>query len=135
MQPLPAEVDAFLSRPNPAVMASLRPDGSPHTAAVWYGWADGRVLVNMDDVRARVRYLRRDGRVSLTVLADGDWYSHVTLSLRVAAMGPDEGLADYRLLAERYGRTPGRLVDRPRISVRLDVVGWYAWNAAVDTPR
>ena len=29
--PVPAEVDEFLRLPNPAVVATLRPDGSPHT--------------------------------------------------------------------------------------------------------
>ena len=43
-----AELDEFLIRPNPAVIGTLRPDGSPHTAATWYIWDDDRVLVNMD---------------------------------------------------------------------------------------
>ena len=34
--PVPAEVDAFLRLPNPAVIATLRPDGSPHSVPTWY---------------------------------------------------------------------------------------------------
>src|SRR3954447_7596804 len=34
--PLPAELDEFLSQPNPSVIATLAPDGSPHTAGTWY---------------------------------------------------------------------------------------------------
>ena len=34
--PLPPEIDEFLRLPNPAVVASLRSDGSPHTVATWY---------------------------------------------------------------------------------------------------
>jgi hypothetical protein len=56
--PLPAELDEFLRRPNPSVIATLRPDGSPHTAATWYLWEDGRVLVNMDESRKRLACLR-----------------------------------------------------------------------------
>jgi hypothetical protein len=62
--PVPPDVDEFLSRPNPAVVATLRPDGSPHTAATWYDWEDGRVLLNMDETRLRLRFLRRDPRAS-----------------------------------------------------------------------
>ena len=50
-----------------------RPDGSPHTAATWYEWEDGRVLLNMARHRRRLEYMRIEPRaVSLTVLSDGD---------------------------------------------------------------
>ena len=66
--PLPPEIEEFLAEPNPSVIATVAPDGSPHTAATWYLWEDGRVLVNMDEGRKRLAYLRRDPRVSLTAL-------------------------------------------------------------------
>src|SRR5262249_59310658 len=66
--PVPADVDAFLRQPNPAVVASLRPDGSPHTAATWYDWDGERVYLNMDHTRLRLRFMRRDGRIAVTVL-------------------------------------------------------------------
>jgi hypothetical protein len=40
-----------LSRANPAVIATLRPDGQPVTVATWYLFEIGRVLVNMDGAR------------------------------------------------------------------------------------
>ena len=68
--PVSPEVDELLRRPNPAVIATLRPDGSPHSVPTWYDWEDGRVLLNMEDTRLRLGYMRRDPRVSLTVLAE-----------------------------------------------------------------
>ena len=62
--PVPPEVDEFLAQPRAAVIATLRPDGSPHTAATWYDWDDGRVLLNMDESRVRLGYMRRDPRAS-----------------------------------------------------------------------
>ena len=44
----PPEIEAFLLEPNPAVVATLRADGSPHSVATWYDWVDGRILLNMD---------------------------------------------------------------------------------------
>jgi hypothetical protein len=44
---VPPEVDAFLAEPNPAVVATVSPSGAPHTAATWYDWEDGRVLLNI----------------------------------------------------------------------------------------
>jgi hypothetical protein len=52
--PFPPEVDEFLRRPNPAVVASLRPDGSPHTVATWYLWDGSQILLNMDVSRLRL---------------------------------------------------------------------------------
>jgi hypothetical protein len=60
--PIPDELQALLREPNPAVIATLKPDGAPHSVATWYLWEDGRVLVNMDASRARLDYLRRDPR-------------------------------------------------------------------------
>jgi PPOX class probable F420-dependent enzyme len=77
--PVPAEVDEFLRRPNPAVVASVRGDGSPHTVATWYDWDDNRALLNMDETRLRLRFMRRDPRVALTVLDAEGWYRHVSL--------------------------------------------------------
>src|SRR4051812_24881108 len=77
--PLPAELVEFLAQPNPSVIATLGPDGSPHTAATWYLWENGRVLVNMDESRKRLGYMRSDPVVSITVLGKDDWSQQVTL--------------------------------------------------------
>ena len=58
--PLPPDLVAFLAEPNPSVIATIRPDGNPHTAATWYLWVDGRVLVNMDEGRRRLEHLRQE---------------------------------------------------------------------------
>src|SRR5690606_14606112 len=73
--PLPAEAVDLLRRANPCVMATLRSDGSPVSTATWYLWEDGRVLLNLDEGRVRLKHLRRDPRVTLTVLAEDDWYT------------------------------------------------------------
>jgi hypothetical protein len=57
---LTPEVVDLLRRPNPAVMATLRPDGAPVTVATWYLWDKGRFLLNLDAARARLVHLRRD---------------------------------------------------------------------------
>ena len=94
--PLPPDLVAFLAEPNPSVIATIRPDGSPHTAATWYLWVDGRVLVNMDEGRRRLEHLRQEPRVSLTVLGREDWYHHVTLRGHVAELMPDPQFTRHR---------------------------------------
>ena len=43
-------------------------DGSPHTVVTWYAWEENPVLLSMDESRLRLRFMRRDPRVALTVL-------------------------------------------------------------------
>jgi len=125
--PLPPEVDEFLRRPNPAVVASLRPDGSPHAVATWYLWDGQRVLLNMDESRLRLRFMRRDPRVALTALGAESWYRHVSLLGTVAELVDDTDLADIDRLARHYSGEPFRDRESRRVSAWVDVSSWHAW--------
>ena len=128
--PLPPEVDEFLRRPNPAVVASLRPDGSPHTVATWYFWDGERALLNMDETRLRLRFMRRDPRVALTVLDDGSWYRHVSLLGRVVELVEDDGLRDIDSLARHYTGEPFRDRESRRFSAWVEPSAWHAWKGS-----
>ena len=104
--PIPPEIEEFLRKPNPAVVATVRPDGSPHSVATWYDLVDGLILLNMAATRARLEHMRRDPRVSLTVLDVDDWYTHVTLTGVIERLEDDPELADIDRLALRYQGTP-----------------------------
>ena len=124
--PLPSELEAFLAAPNPAVIATLGPDGRPHTVATWYLWEGGRVLVNMAETRRRLQHLREDPRVSLTVLGADAWYRHVTLAGR-AAIEPDPELADIDRLARHYTGAEFGNRGQARFSAWIEVEAWHAW--------
>ena len=126
--PVPADVDEFLAQPNAAVIATLRPDGSPHTAATWYDWEDGRVLLNMDASRVRLSYMRRDPRASLTVIDLDQWYRQVTLMGRVVRIEDDPDLADIDRLARRYTGREYRDRNRNSVSAWLEPERWYGWT-------
>ena len=125
--PVPPEVDAFLAQANPAVVATIRPDGSPHTAATWYDWEVGRVLLNMKDTRRRLEHMRRDPRVALTVLGEESWYDHVSLLGRVVSIEEDRDLSDIDRLALRYTGNPFRTREDRRISAWMEPDRWHAW--------
>ena len=128
--PVPSELVEFLRRPNPAVVASLRPDGSPHTVATWYDWEDGQVLLNMDESRRRLQFMRGDPRVALTVLDDENWYRHVSLLGVVTRVEHDAELKDIDRLAIRYtGESFGHREARRYCAwVRVDT--WHAWDGS-----
>jgi PPOX class probable F420-dependent enzyme len=126
--PVPAEIDAFLAKPNPCIIATLRPDGSPVTVATWYDREDGRVLVNMDEGRRRLEHLRADPRVSLTIMATDNWNAFVSLQGRVVSLEQDTDLSDIDRLSTRYGEGPFSARDRGRVSAWIEIERWYAWH-------
>ncbi|MGH1563306.1 PPOX class F420-dependent oxidoreductase [Mumia sp. DW29H23] len=134
--PLPDDAIALLRRPNPAVIATVRKDGSPVTTATWYLWEDdGRVLVNMDEARVRLQHVRRDPRVSLTVLSEDGWATHVTVLGRVVEMKDDEGLADIDRLSTHYTGHAYTNRDRARVSAWIEVERWHGWGAHKDSDQ
>src|SRR5579875_1722338 len=124
--PVPPEVDAFLAQPNPAVVATVSPSGAPHTAATWYDWEDGRALLNMDAGRLRLRYLRANPAIALTVLADDSWYRQVTLLGRVVSLEDDPGLRDIDRLAVRYTGDPYGDREAKRVTAWMQPERWTA---------
>ncbi len=126
--PLPDTVLEFLRLPNPAVIASSRPDGQPVSVATWYLLEDdGRILVNMDRRRRRLSYLEADPRVSLTMLAK-DWYTHVSVQGRMTDLGPDPELSGIDRLSTHYTGRPYGVRNRERVNGWVVVESWHGWR-------
>ena len=126
--PFPPEIEEFLWKPNPAVVATIRPDGSPHSVATWYDLVDGLILLNLAATRARLAHIRRDPRVALTVLDVDDSYTHVTLTGVVERLEDDPALADIDRLALRYQGHRFRNREVARVSAWMRCERWYRWD-------
>jgi PPOX class probable F420-dependent enzyme len=131
--PLPDHVQELLAKPNPSVIATVRPDGQPVSVATWYLWDNGRFLVNMDEGRKRLEYLRNDPRVTLTILDEHSWYTHLSVQGRVVEIRDDAELADADRLARRYLGMPYPKRERRRVSAWIEVERWHGWGAAENT--
>lgn len=133
--PVPSVLDEFLSRPNPSVIASVTPRGAPHTAATWYVWDGGRVLVNMAADRKRLDHMRHDPRVSLTVMGQGEeWYRQLTLRGRAASIEDDPDLTDIDRLSSHYTGEPYARREQKRVSAWIEVESWYGWSGGAPWP-
>lgn len=128
--PLPDDVRALLAKPNPAVITAVRPDGQPVSVATWYLLDGDRILVNMDEGRKRLDYIRKDPRVTLTALDEAGWYTHVSLQGKVVEMRDDEGLVDIDRLSTHYRGKPYPNRERGRVSAWIEVESWHGWGAA-----
>jgi PPOX class probable F420-dependent enzyme len=127
--PPPPHILDFLRGPNPAVIASNRPDGQPVSVATWYLLEDdGRILVNMDEGRRRLHYLRRDPRVSLTVLAEHNWGTHVSVQGALVDLSPDPDLGGIDKLCRHYTGNPYPVRDRGRVNGWIVIESWHGWQ-------
>ncbi len=107
---------------NYAVLATVNPDGSPQTSAMWVGRDGADLLFSTVVGRVKHRNMARDPRVSVTVLDAEDPENYVELRGRVT-ITPDTGRAVDTVLSWKYdGKDPED--DRPgavRVVVRLVV--------------
>jgi len=119
----------MLAKPNPAVISTIRSDGQPVSAATWYLLRGDRILVNMDVGRKRLEHMRRDPRVSLTVLDEASWYTHITLIGRVVDIYDDVDMTDIDAVSTHYDGRPYPRRDRDRVSALVDVDRVHGWGA------
>jgi PPOX class probable F420-dependent enzyme len=120
--PLSDAILALLDGKNYAVLATINPDGSPQTSVMWVGRDGNDVLFSTVEGRVKHRNMRRDPRVSVSVIDSADPEHYVELRGRVS-MTPDVGRQFDTQLSWKYdGKDPGE--DRPgavRVIVRVAV--------------
>jgi PPOX class probable F420-dependent enzyme len=120
--PLNEEALRLLDGRNYAVLATVNPDGSPHTSVMWVGRDGDDLLFSTIEGRVKHRNMLRDPRVSVTVIDSADPENYAGLSGRVS-ITPDPGRRLDTQLSWKYeAKDPGE--DRPgavRVVVRMAV--------------
>jgi PPOX class probable F420-dependent enzyme len=125
--PLPPSLETFLSAPRPAVVAVAGRDGGPVSAATWYLYEQGHVILSMARDGLRHRHLVADPRISLTVLAD-DWYSHVSVTGQVVEFRDDVDHADIDRISRVYRGEPYRRRDEALVTALATVERWHTYG-------
>jgi PPOX class probable F420-dependent enzyme len=86
---LEPQVRALLSRPNFTHVSTLMPDGSPNNSPVWIDVQDDRILISSEESSLKVRNLRRDSRIALSVVDFHDPYEEAQIRGRVVEIRDD----------------------------------------------
>jgi len=93
---------AFIrDNPFPAVVATIRPDGTPHSTVVWIDEDGGDLIFNTAEGRAKPRHLEQNPNVSVTVIDPGNQYQWVSVSGR-ATMTTDGAREHIDKLSNKY---------------------------------
>jgi PPOX class probable F420-dependent enzyme len=134
----PEEVQAFLEGRHTLRMSTLRPDGSIHSVAMWYGFLDGCVSVETKAKSQKVANLRRDPRITC-LIDDGRTYGELRgVELRGTAELIDDRDSLLRLadsLMTRYEAVPsGVRADllertvRNRVGIKVHIDHMTSWD-------
>lgn len=99
---LPDELVELLRGAATCYLATLMPDGSPQLTQTWVDTDAQHVLINTVETHQKVRNVRRDPRVSLTVSDPSHPSRYTEVRGHVIEM-TTEGAADHiEVLAQRY---------------------------------
>ena len=108
MTVLAADVEAFLSEPNVAALATVRPDGRPHVTPVWYEY-DGKefVISTLRETQKLVNVTRK-GFAALCIHTQNLPYRHVIIEGTARAGSPVDNVWRERVAMRYLGEAAGR---------------------------
>lgn len=112
----------LLRAPNVGVVATLRPDGSPHVTPVWVDWDGRRARFAIRVGQAKERQLRLDARLALVVVNAADPYEYVSISGRAVLTETGAEALVARLARKYLGRTdyPADTPDAVRVVATIE---------------
>jgi len=105
-----------------AHVATLNNDGSPQVSPVWVEHDGTYVVLNSEDKRLKVRNLRRDPRVSVSIQNVENPYEYVEIRGRVVEITPEGGFEGIDRLAKKYineDKYPGNQPGDVRVQIKI----------------
>ncbi|HLI31851.1 MAG TPA: PPOX class F420-dependent oxidoreductase [Solirubrobacteraceae bacterium] len=122
----------LLAAPNFCVVATLRADGSIHTAPVWVDIEQGLPVLNTAEGRSWPRNLERDPRLTMTIQNMENPYEYVSIRGRVAQRtheGADEHIDRMAMKYLGQERYPYRQEGEVRVIIRVSPEHVYHYGA------
>ncbi|HEY4818036.1 MAG TPA: pyridoxamine 5'-phosphate oxidase family protein [Candidatus Acidoferrum sp.] len=86
---LSREIRQLIDRPNFGHLATLMPDGSPHSAPVWIAREGDLVFICTEATSVKGKNTERDPRIALSIVDFHDLYTEVQMRGRIVERRPD----------------------------------------------
>ncbi len=116
------EVEKLFKDKNFASIATMMRDCSPQVTPVWVDYDQGNILINTAEGRTKVRNVRNNPMVAVSVIDSGNPYTMVAVRGRVVeqtSQGADEHIDK---LAKKYlgvDKYPFRAPDEKRVLLKI----------------
>jgi PPOX class probable F420-dependent enzyme len=99
---LSADLLDLLRRPSPCFITTLMPDGSPQMTETWVDTDGEHIVVNTVEGFLKVRNVRRDPRVAVSVADPENFSRYFAVRGSVVEMTTDGAVDHIEALAQRY---------------------------------
>ena len=116
---IPDDIRALITEPIFFHIATVNPDGSPQVSVVWADLDGDRIVFSTAEGRAKPRNLRRDPRVSISLLAPDNAYRNIIITGRAVAI-EQRGMGLIDRMARKYTDSEKYEWSQPG-EVRVDV--------------
>jgi PPOX class probable F420-dependent enzyme len=103
---LSTEITQLVDGTNFAHLATLLPDGSPHSDTVWIAREADRIVICTSENTLKAKNTRRDPRVAISIVDFDDPYNEAQLRGRVVEHRPDPDLKAADLVSRKYTGKP-----------------------------
>lgn len=85
-----------------AHLATVGPDGRPHTSPVWFDWDGTHIKVSLTTTRQKYRNMQQEKRVSLSILDPEDPYRYIEIRGDLEGIDPDPDIDFISRMAKKY---------------------------------
>jgi PPOX class probable F420-dependent enzyme len=92
----------LIDRPNFAHLATLMPDGSPHSTPIWVGREGDRLVICTSDGSLKAKNTKRDPRIALSIVDFDNPYEEVQIRGQVVERRPDADLKTLDSVSHKY---------------------------------
>ena len=117
---VPATYHDLLAAPALAHVATIGPDGAPQSTPVWFDWDGARLLLALEPDRQKMRNLRRDPRLAVSIVDPANPIRYLEIRGRASfASDPDQSVLA-RLVRKYTGSDDLSWVDGERIIVVIE---------------
>jgi len=96
------DLKKLIDQPNFAHLATLMPDGSPHSAPVWMAREGDLLLICTEATSLKGKNTQRNPRVSLSIVDFRDPYTEAQIRGRVIEQRPDPRLDYFDRMSRKY---------------------------------
>jgi|TARA_B100001750_G_scaffold247663_1_gene274233 PPOX class probable F420-dependent enzyme len=76
---IPKKVKELIDDKNIAHLATLKNNGSPHVTPVWIDRVDNTILVNVSENRLKLKNMKNDKRIALSIVNHNDSYEWASI--------------------------------------------------------